>query len=41
MCSQFYGGVHVLSTGDFYQLKPIHGEAMCKENMKSMEGLKI
>ena len=34
--SQFFGGVHVLFTGDFYQLKLIHGDAMYTENPKNM-----
>ena len=42
--SQLFGGIHVLITCDFYQLKPIQGEAIYTESpkyIKSMAGLKI
>jgi PIF1-like helicase len=42
--SQPFGGVHMLFTGDFYQLKPITGEAIYTSNPKyvnSKKGQKI
>ena len=39
--SKLFGGVHMLFTGDFYQLKPIHGEAMYTENPKNIKSLEI
>ena len=42
--SKHFGGVHVLFTGDFYQLKPIQGEAIYTRNIKndmSIKGRKI
>ena len=32
--SQHFGGVHILFTGDFYQLKPIRSEAICTRDIK-------
>ena len=42
--SQHFGGVHILFTGDFYQLKPIRSEAIYTRDIKyqrSMKGYKI
>jgi hypothetical protein len=42
--TKHFGGVHVLFTGDFYQLKPIGGEAIYTTNVKnniSLKGKKI